>query len=104
MEIPRTAPRLPDPACRLRRAAERWRAAVAALRRWFGMGPRPVPGVPQARRPQAPAPAPRRVILHLHRAVVVEVIDPPRAVPSPKTPPPRRKADSADAQRPVQRS
>ena len=100
MEIPRTTPSLPDPACGLRCAVDRWRVAVAALRRWFGMGPRQVPGPPHARRPQAP----RRLILHLHRTVVVEAIEPPGAAPFPTVPTPRPKENTRHAQLPPQQS
>lgn len=99
MENPRTTPRLPDPACGFRCAVDRWRTAVAALRRWFGMGPRQVPGLPHTRRPQAP----RRLILHLHRTVVVEAIEPPGAAPFPTVPTPRRK-ENTNAQLPPQQS
>lgn len=101
MEIPRTTPSLPDPACGLRCAVDRWRVAVAALSRWFGMGPRQVPGPPHARRPQAP----QRLILHLHlhRTVVVEAIEPHGAALSPVVPTPRRK-ENTNAQLPSQQS
>lgn len=99
MEIPRTTPSLPDPACGLGCAVERWRIAMGALRRWCGMRPRPVPGPPRAHRPQAP----RRLILHLHRTVVVEAIEPPGAALFPTVPTPRRK-ENTNAQLPPQQS
>ena len=99
MEIPRTTPRLLDPACGLGCAVDRWRIAIAALRRWFGTGPRQASGPPHARRPQAP----RRLILHLHRTVVVEAIEPPGAAPFPTVPTPRRK-ENTNAQLPPQQS
>ncbi len=99
MKIPRTTPRPTDPGCGFRCAVVRWRSAVAALRRWFGMGPRQVPGLPHTRRPQAP----RRLILHLHRAVVVEAVEPPGAAPLPTAPTPRRK-ENTNAQLPPQQS
>lgn len=99
MEIPRTTPRLPATACGWGCAVARWRIAMAALRRWFGTGPRPVPGPPPARRPQAR----RRLFLHLHRTVVVEAIEPSGAAPFATVPTPRRK-ENPNAQLPPQQS
>lgn len=81
METQCSLQRLPLRACMWQRALERWRHVLAALRRWLGRGRHAAAHVPDAPRTALR----RRVVLYLHRTVVVDEIAPP---PSPRLPAP----------------
>ncbi len=80
MEVERSRQRLPARACLWQRALERWRPVLAALRRWLAGGRGAALHAPAARR----AARRRRVLIHLHRTVVVdEIAPPPSRLPAP---------------------
>lgn len=85
---------LPARLCSLERALEHWHRVLGALRRWLGSGRRAL-----TRGPAAASVSPRcRVVMHLHRTVVVDQIVPP---PSPRAQPTK---EVSHAQLPPQQS
>ncbi|MBN9203661.1 hypothetical protein [Methylibium petroleiphilum] len=81
MEIQCSLQRLPVRPCLWQRALERWRHVLAGLRRWLGRARQPAAYAPDTRRTAQR----RRVVMHLHRTVVVDEIAPPH---SPRLPAP----------------
>jgi hypothetical protein len=97
MMIQRSLQRLPVRACLWQRVLERWRHVLAALRRRLGRNRHAAAYAPQARR----AAQRRRIVMHLHRTVVVDETAPP---PSPRFPAPHQttEKDRNHAQLPPQ--
>lgn len=99
MAIQSSLRRLPVRTCLWQRALERGRHVLAGLRRWLGRARQPAAYAPDTRRTAER----RRVVMHLHRTVVVDEIAPP---PSPRlrTPSPHPDQESRLEKLPTQQS
>jgi hypothetical protein len=99
METQRSLQHPPVHACPWQCALDRWRQLLAALRRWLGRRRHAAMHAPKVGR-AAPR---RRIVMHLHRTVVVDEIAPP---PSPRLPAPAPQPDKENphAQLPPQQS